>query len=147
MTDLERLKAWLATYPEAEKFSQMQVGYTSSLPGDFGVFPAGIVEVERRENLFGQATVTNQYNFALYLVLEQASGGDAAALCGADWVMDFQRWVQQQSAAHQAPVFGNIDQNRETISAQSGALYEADAGGQALYMIQLAARFRMHYEL
>lgn len=146
MTDLERLKEWLQTYPGAAKLSELQVDYTSSLPGAFGVFPAGLVEVKRTENLWGDVTASNQYNFALYIVLEKSAGDDIAALVNADWVMDFQHWVQQQSAAHIAPTFGNVDAEQETIAAQNGALYEADADGLAMYMVQLAANFKTFYE-
>ena len=43
MTDLERLQAWLETYPRAGELTSYQVDYTDQLPGCFGVFPAGMV--------------------------------------------------------------------------------------------------------
>ncbi len=141
MTDLERLKAWLATYPGAGQISAMQVDYTDRLPGQFGVFPAGLVELSRHENILGDVTVKNQYNFALYAVFAKSPGDDVAAQGNADWVMDLQRWVQAQSAAGKAPTFGTVDTAHETMTAQNGALFEADGEGTALYMVQLAAAF------
>ena len=88
MTDLERLQAWLETYPRAGELTSYQVDYTDQLPGCFGVFPAGMVEVERTENLLGQVTVQNQYNFALYVVFAKAPGDTEGAQINADWVMD-----------------------------------------------------------
>ena len=84
MTDLERLQAWLETYPRAGELTSYQVDYTDQLPGCFGVFPAGMVEVERTENLLGQVTVQNQYNFALYVVFAKAPGdtGDGLPAVG-----------------------------------------------------------------
>ena len=79
MTDLERLQAWLETYPRAGELTSYQVDYTDQLPGCFGVFPAGMVEVERTENLLGQVTVQNQYNFALYVVFAKAPGDTEGA--------------------------------------------------------------------
>ena len=146
MTDLDKLKNWLRTYPGYEQLGEMKVDYTDQLPGCFGVFPAGLVEIGRRETIWGEVTVRNQLNFALYLVLPKAPGDDVGAQINADWVMDFQRWVQDQSVAHRAPTFGNADTSRETMSAQNGALYEADEEGLAMYMIALQATFRMHYE-
>ena len=144
-SDLKRLKTWLSTFPGAAALGQMQVDYTSSLPGCFGVFPAGLVEVGRTEDLIGNVTVENQYNFALYLVFEKAPGDDAGATVNADWVMEFQRWVQRESIAHRAPTFGDVDLRRETISAQNGALYSADAEGLGMYLIRLSATFRNYY--
>lgn len=146
MSDLDKLKEWLKTYPGYEHLGAMQVDYTDRLPGCFGVFPAGLVEISRKENLWGEVTVHNQYNFALYLVLPKAPGDDVGAQINADWVMDFQHWVQAQSVTHKAPAFGNMETSRETMSAQNGALYDADEEGLALYMITLQAAFKMHYE-
>lgn len=146
MTDLEKLQAWMKTYPGADRMPTMQVDYTDHLPGQFGVFPAGLVEVSRMENLLGGVTVTNQYNFALYLVMAKEPGDDVAAAVNEDWVMDFQRWVQAQSVTHRAPTFGNRDTDRETISAQNGTLYTADDEGLAMYMVQLSAVFTDYFE-
>lgn len=146
MSDLDKLKGWIQTYPGYDQLGEMQVDYTDRLPGCFGVFPAGLVEISRKENLFGEVTVQNQYNFALYLVLPKAPGDDVGAQINADWVMDFQHWVQAQSVTHKAPTFGNVDTFCETMSAQNGALYDADEEGLAMYMISLQATFKMHYE-
>ena len=146
MSDLDKLKEWLRTYPGADALTDWQVDYTNQLPGSFGVFPAGLVEISRRKNLWGEVTVQNQYNFALYLMLTKAPGDDVGAQINADWVMDFQHWVQAQSVTHKAPTFGNMETSRETMSAQNGALYDADEEGLAMYMISLQALFKMHYE-
>ncbi len=145
MSDLEKLRAWLQTYPGADKLTDFQVDYTDQLPGSFGVFPAGLVEISRKENIWGDVTVRNQYNFALYLVLPKAPGDDVGAAVNADWVMDFQRWVQAQSVTHKAPTFGNVDTENETMSAQNGALYDADEEGLAMYMVSLQAVFQTEY--
>ena len=147
MTDLERLQARLETYPRAGELTSYQVDYTDQLPGCFGVFPAGMVEVERTENLLGQVTVQNQYNFALYVVFAKAPGDTEGAQINADWVMDFQQWVQEQSVLRKAPTFGNIDQHRERLRAEIRALYDAELTGTAMYMVRLAATFWKHYEM
>ena len=146
-SDLERLKTWLMSFPGAAQLGQMQVDYTSSLPGCFGVFPAGLVEVRRTEDVCGNVTIENQYNFALYLVFEKAPGDDMGATINADWVMEFQKWVQQESLSHHAPTFGDIDLGQETISAQNGALYSADAEGLGMYLLRLSATFRKYFSV
>lgn len=144
-SDLERLKAWITTYDGADLLSKLRVDYTGNLPGEFGVFPGGLLETGRMEYIDGDVTVYNQYNFALYIVFAKEPGDEAGALVNADWVMDFQRWVQRQSATGKAPKFGNVDRDEEVIRAQNGALYDADAEGLAMYMVQLTASFHTNY--
>ena len=146
MSDITRIRTWLMTYPGASNMSDMRVDFTDALPGQFGVFPAGLVETGRRKDIVGDTIVSNQYNFAVYSIFEKAPGDDVGALANAEWVADFQKWVQEQSVTGQAPKFGNINTNRETITAQNGALYDADGEGLAMYVVQLAAAFQTLYE-
>lgn len=146
MTDLEKLQAWIQTFHGADTLTGFQVDYTDRLPGMFGVFPAGLVEIGRTTDLIGNITVRNQYNFALYVIFEKSPGDNIGAQVNADWVMDFQRWVQAQSATHKAPTFGDFDLRNETISAQNGAIYETDGDGLAMYMVQLSATFKNFYK-
>ena len=146
MTDLEKLRDWLATYPDFDILSRFQVDYTDqAVPGNGGLFPTGLVEIARYEDVLGNITVTNQYNFAIYCVFEKAEGDDVGAVLNADWVMDFQRWAQEQSIRRRAPQFGNTGE-REVIKAQNGLLYEAEGEGTAVYMIQLSIQFKTFYE-
>lgn len=146
MTALEKIKEWLATYPGYNILGGFQVDYTDQIPGNGGIFPAGLVEVERRSDILGNVTVTNQYNFGLYCVFEKAAGDDTGATLNADWVMGFQEWAQEQSVLGLAPVFGDRPR-AERITAQNGVLYEADGEGTATYMIQLSVQFSKSYEV
>lgn len=145
MTDLDRLRVWLRGCPNADAFGNWKIDYTDQLPGTFGVFPAGLVENRRQEDIIGNVTVENQYNFSIYLVFAKAPGDDEGAQINADWIMEFQRWVQEQSIRHLAPTFGDAPE-RETISAQNGALYSAEDSGFAMYMVQLSAVFQKYYK-
>ena len=146
MSDLEKLRAWLLTYPGAAELADMQVDYTESVPGMSGVFPDGLMEIRRKTDILGNVTVHNQYHFALRVVFAKSPGDDVGASANAEWLMEFQRWVQAQSIAHKAPTFGNIDQYRETMSAQNGALIDADEEGFAVYLVQLTASFKTYYK-
>lgn len=146
MSDLQKLKDWIGKSPYADILQNMRVDYTDSLPGEFGIFPAGLTEISRERYIDGDMVVNNQYNFAIYTVFEKAPGDDAGALINADWLMDFQRWVQQESIMHRAPTFGNVAQDEETIRAQNGVLYDADNDGLAMYMVQLTATFQQYFE-
>ena len=107
--------------------------------------PSGLVEIERRSDLLGNVTVENQYNFGLYYVFEKAPEDDVGATVNADWIMDFQEWVQAQSVTGAAPVFGDVPRD-ERIMAQNGVLYEATEG-LATYMVQLSVRFKKKFEV
>ena len=146
MTALEKIRAWIATYPGYDILSGFHVDYTDQIPGNGGVFPSGLVEIARAEDILGNITITNQYNFGLYYVFPKAAGDDEGAAVNADWVMDFQEWVQAQSAAGQAPAFGNVEPDRETIKAQNGALYDTGEG-TAVYMVQLSIQFKRKFEV
>lgn len=147
MTPLDKVLAWLKTYPNADDLlSKYHVDYTDHIPGNAGVYPAGLVEVSRRGDVLGNTTVTNQYNFALYHVFTKAPDDDIGALENADWVMDFQEWVQAESIRGTAPHFGD-DPAREVLTAQNGMLYETSEEGTAIYAVQLSAKFIKNIEV
>ena len=146
MTALENIKEWIVTFPGYDILNDFQVDYTDQIPANGGIFPSGVVEVSRRRDILGNVSVTNQYNFGLYYVFEKSPGDDTGATINADWIMDFQEWVQEQSVTRQAPTFGDVP-NQEIIMAQNGVLYGADGEGTATYMVQLSVQFIKKYEV
>jgi len=146
MNPLENIRQWLATYPGYDILGQFRVDYTDQIPANGGVFPSGMMEVGRVQDIFGNVTVENQLNFGLYYVFEKAPGDDTGATINADWIMDFQEWVQAQSITGAAPVFGDAPRD-EQILAQNGVLYEATDEGLATYMVQLSVRFTRKFEV
>lgn len=146
MTALEKIRDFIRLYPNHDLIQDFHVDYTDKIPFNGGVFPSGLVEVSRREDVLGNSTVTNQYNFGLYYVFGKDPGDDAGAMQNADWVMDFQEWVQERSCRKTAPTFGD-EPWKETITAQNGVLYEANEEGTAMYMVQLAVKFIKRYEV
>lgn len=148
MTALEKIREWLGSYPGFDLLSAFQVDYTSEVPDCGGLFPAGLVELDRRQDILGGVTVENQYNFAIYYLLEKAAGDDTGAAENAAWVMDFQEWVQRESVLGRVPRFGNTS-TRESARAENGTLYEVVGEGKegtALYSVQLSVRFEKRYE-
>lgn len=146
MTALEKMRDWMKTYPGYDILHGFQVDYTDQIPANGGIFPNGLVEVERRRDIVGNVSVTNQYNFGLYYVFEKSPGDDLGAAINADWVMDFQEWVQAQSAMGLAPAFGD-EPSMEQISAQNGVMYDTDDEGTATYMVQLSVTFIKKFEV
>ena len=146
MTALEKIRAWLATYPGYDILSVFRVDYTDQIPSNGGIYPSGLVEVERRRDIMGNVAARNQLNFGLYYVFAKAPGDDAGATGNADWLMDFQECVQEQSVLGLAPAFGDVP-GEERITAQNGVLYQADGEGTATYMVQLSVEFQKKYEV
>lgn len=146
MTDLEKVRRWLATYPGAAPVQSLKVDYYSPNPDNGSIDPSGLVEVSRKEDVLGNVTVENQYNFALYFVLLKSPDDDTGASDNAAMLMDLQRWIQEQSVRKLAPTFGD-EPTKETIKAQNGALYAADEEGTAIYMVQLSINYIKHFEV
>lgn len=146
MTDLERVRQWLGEYPGAAAVLDFKVDYFDEAPTSNSIAPSGLVEVSRKEDILGNVTVENQYNFALYFAMFKAPRDDDGAKLNADLLLDLQMWVQEQSIRRLVPVFGD-EPNRETIKAQNGAIIEASPEGVAVYMVQLSINFIKHYEV
>ena len=146
MNALDTIKSWIATFPKHNILSDFRVDYTDQIPANGAIFPAGLVEVSRTKDVTGDVLVRNQYNFGLYYVFEKAPGDDTGACINADWIMDFQEWVQEQSITGVAPVFGDAPRD-ERIKAQNGVLYAADDEGLATYMVQLSVQFKKKFEV
>ena len=144
MTALEKMRDFIESYPGFDVLSELSIDYADRVPATAGLFPSGLVEVRRRTDIMGDVTVENQYNFALYTVMAKAPGEDEGATENAEWQMDFQEWVQEQSVLHLAPTFGD-EPRTERIAAQSGAIYSTDDEGTAVYAIQVSASFKKIY--
>ena len=146
MSDLEKLKRWISTFPGYDILNTFHVDYTDQIPSNGGIFPSGLVEVSRKRDICGNTTVQNQYNFGLYYVFPKDPGDSAGAAVNADWIMEFQRWIQEQSIRRLAPVFGD-EPRAERIRAQNGVLYAAENEGTATYMVQLSIEFTKRHEV
>lgn len=146
MTDLEKIRNWLKGYPGATPVRELKVDYYSPNPDNGSIDPSGLIEVSRVPDIMGGVTVENQYNFALYFVLLKSPDDDTGATDNAALLMDFQRWIQEQSLRRLAPVFGD-DPDAETIKAQNGALFAANEEGVAIYTVQLSINFIKYYEV
>lgn len=145
MTDIERVRNWLLTYPQIGRIKGLGVDYYSAQPNNGSIDPSGLVEISRKEDILGNVTVGNQYNFVLYFVLAKSPEDDKGATDNADWLLDLQKWIQEQSIRKQAPIFGD-DPETETISAQNGKVDAADEEGTGVYSVQLSINFTKIYK-
>lgn len=136
---LEAMREFVASY-DAGILGLLAIDYTDRIPDAAGLFPAGMVENSRRSDLLGNVTTENTLNFALYVRLGKSPGDDAIATTNAEWAMEFQRWVQYQSATGRAPAFGDVPRTERMI-ASNGAIYSASDEGTAIYAIQISVHY------
>ena len=146
MTALEKMVKLIKAYPRYDILHDMKVDYTGNVPGVGSLAPSGLVEIARHPDICGNVIAENQYNFGLYYVFEKAPGDNEGAKINADWLMDFQEWIQEQSIIGAAPVFGDAPEY-ERITAQNGVLFEATEEGTATYMVQLSVLFKKKIEV
>lgn len=146
MSDLEKIRKWLWTYPAIDRLQKLRVDYYSTQPDNGSIDPAGLVEISRNEDILGNVTVKNQYNFVLYFSLAKSPEDDEGATENANWLLNLQNWVQEQSIRRMAPTFGDVPET-ETIVAQNGGVDSADEEGTAIYTVQLSATFTKIYEV
>lgn len=146
MSDLEKIRGWMLTFPGINRLAALKVDYYGANPGNGSLSPTGLVEISRIEDVLGNVTVENQLNFGLYYVLAKAPDDDAGATENADWVLEFQRWVQEQSIRRLVPTFGDRPET-EKIKAQNGSVFSADEEGTAVYLVQLSINFTKIYEV
>ena len=140
MEVIERVRQWVQTFPQWEAGQLLYIDYTGAVPGNAGLFPLGLEERDRKEDVLGNVTVSCRYQFALYRV---ASGQEDNA-ANAAWLLEFQDWVRQQSIQGLAPTFGD-EPARERIRAEKGRLKDGSQTGTGIYAVQLTAEFVKKY--
>ena len=141
MDVLEKVRGWVQTFPEWEE-GQLHIDYTGAAPGNTGLFPVGVEEVARREDVLGNVTVSCRCGFLLYRVTTGQEDNEKNAA----WLLQFQDWVREQSALGLAPTFGDVPA-QERIRAEKGRLKNASQVGTAIYSVELTAEFVKKYNV
>lgn len=139
MTALEKMTAWLQTFPLWQE-NRLHVDHLDAVPGNAGLYPGGLEEVARREDVLGYVTVQNRLHFVLYRVTPgQQDNGENSR-----WLLEFQTWVQKQCALGLAPHFGD-DPTQERIRAEQGKLKSASQTGTGKYAVAITAEYVKFY--
>lgn len=131
MTELEKVSQWLQTFPEWT--GSLTVDYADAVPGNTGLYPKGMTELSRREDVLGNVRVRCQYAFCLRRVA-------APDIENAQWLLSLQQWVQQQAIRGLAPVFGD-EPHEERIRAFDGKLQQRAQVGSEHYTVMLTVEF------
>ena len=140
---LRALCDWLSTAPALAGAGPWQVEELAPLPGAAGLFAGGARVLQRRGDLLGRVWERCRADFVLRLVRPHgADTGTADAAC----LLELQRWVADQCAAGQAPVFGNADTGHERLYTEGGAVERVNDEGTAVWAMTLRAEYTMLYE-
>ena len=141
MTALLQMREFLLTYPQWEQGGLLYIDYTDGVPGGAGLFPTGREELARRQDVLGNVAVDCRLNFILYRVCASPEDNEK----NAQWLMDFQQWIERQSVLGLAPRFGDVP-IRERLRAERGK-YNRPHGESGIYGVQLTAEFTKLYEV
>ena len=134
---LEKMKLWLESFPGWEE--QLNIDYADGVPGNSGLYPKGIREISRREDVLGNSAVRCACDFMLR----------RSAIPGEDnarWLLQLQSWVMEQDRLGLAPKFGD-DPKSEQIRAFDGKLDKSFQTGSGLYTVLISAEFTKLYEV
>ena len=132
---LEELRNWLQTFPKWE--GTLHLDYADHVPGSSGLYPKGLTELSRREDVLGNLKIRYSWMFEL----------KRAAACGeenARWLLDLQNWVAEQDRLGLAPEFGD-EPRAERIRAFEGKLSNHTQAGSSLYTVALTVEFTKLY--
>ncbi len=132
---LEQMKTWLETFPGWE--GVLQFDYADSTPGNSGLYPKGLTELSRREDVLGNQKI--RYSCVFDLKRSAAAGEENAR-----WLLDFQNWVARQDRLGLAPKFGD-EPKTERIRAFEGRLDKHTQAGSSLYQVALSIEFTKLY--
>lgn len=136
---LEKIKQWLLSYPQWD--GTVYVDYTAAVPGNAGVFPRGVQELSRRQDVAGNVQTRNRVRFTVLRI----TPGQLDKEKQAAWLLDFQDWVQQQSISGKAPTFGDVPE-KEKLTACQGMLKGISQTGTVRYAVELIAEYTKIYE-
>lgn len=139
MTALEKMIAWLKTFPLWGN-TALFADYLDAAPDNAGLYPEGLEPVSCQTDILGNVTAVNRLHFVLYRV----TAGQQDNLQNSNWLLALQDWIQQQSMAGLAPVFGDVP-NRESITAQGGKLKSAGQTGTGKYAVNLTVEYIKQY--
>ena len=138
MTDLEKLYRWLREYPEWNGL--LQVDRLEDESDGIGIFPKGLEELSRQEDVQGNVSIACRYRFDLLRRVHHQPDSKT----NAQWLLDFQNWVQQQSVDGKTPRFGDVPE-AEKMRAEKGTLQNHAITDT--FAVTLIAEFMKVYEV
>lgn len=144
MSKIQQFREFLKSCPLMDDFAEIHIDWTDTEAGNIGIMPTGESIIRRDEDIYGNITLHKQYNLALYAM--DFTINDVIRLEFSGWLEDFTEWIEEQSANHRIPTFGD-NPNTEYITAQNGMLFDlSDNGRTGRYQIQIQCFYEKHYK-
>ena len=154
-TYFEQLLQWLARCPALTGID-LRVDDLPPAAGTGALFPKGVEQTDRWQNLLGQVTTRQKMQLVLRLNLPFVPGDANLSAQTARRLLELQAWVAEQSAAGLAPrlgqtdprpgiFLGNADPVQETLTAGAARLEQANDEGSAVYTVTLTAHYTMKW--
>jgi len=143
-TYFEQLLQWLARCPALTGID-LRVDDLPPAAGTGALFPKGVEQTDRWQNLLGQVTARQKMQLVLRLNLPFVPGDANLSAQTARRLLELQAWVAEQSAAGLAPQLGNADPMQETLTAGAARLEQANDEGSAVYTVTLTAHYTMKW--
>ena len=134
MDVLTTVTDWLKTFPLWQ--GALSVDHLKPVPGSMGLYPQGVQEIARREDVTGNVEVTNR----LELLLCRVTGGEDDRLEDARWLLALQQWIGQQSAEGLAPRLGDVPEMTR-FRAEQGKLCAPAQTGTGRYAVKISAYY------
>ena len=131
MEMLEKLRQFLLGFSGWDE--EPSADYGEDGPGQTGLFPASQEVVARRKDLVGNVQAEYLARFTLHRRLRPGQDG-------AQWLLDFGNWLQEQEAAGLTPRFGDIPA-AEKLRVLKGECKQIPRLGAGLCTVTLAAEF------
>lgn len=139
MTHLEKMHQWLQTFPLWGD-QPLTVDHTDPVPGRCGLYAVGQEEISRHQDVVGNVRVRNRCTY----ILKRVTTGQQNSMENAQWLMALQQWLQEQSYAGLAPVFGD-EPAAEQIRGEKGRLQDTRQTGTGVYTVTVTVEFTKIY--
>jgi hypothetical protein len=135
MTELEKMQSWILSYPHWGD-GPLYINYNDGLPGSGGLYPMGLETFSSEADVLGNRRMRCRFRFVLYRI----ASGQHSDPEGAQWLLDFQKWVQRESLAGKTPKFGD-EPETEQLGTEDGMCDQILRSGARRYKLTLIAEF------
>lgn len=136
MAELDKIRTFLMQFPLWGDMP-LEIDRSGAVPGHPGLFPQGVTEYGRKEDILGGVTVSCRSRYLLLLRLPCREEENAR------WLRELADWVRQSSAMGLAPVLG-VGNTR--LRCTDGKLKSREQAGTVLYQAELTAEFDKIYK-
>ena len=138
MDEIEKITSWILTFPQWPKSAKLEVDHID--PGGAGLFPLGLQEIRRDEDLLGNQRIVCRWRALLVVSVDEKESGMKSAA----FLTDFEKWVYEQNGQGVLPRLGD---GYVYVRAENGQRVKIRQPGLAVYSTELSVEFTKYYEV